>query len=111
MLPEVAIRKELLPPITLSRVARLKLRWGVSMQSLIYRANDLNIISYRQMSYLYEQMSIKGWRKREPSNLDLQPEIPKVYGKIVEQIYSNPEQYAADMHLTTDRAQEFVLFS
>ena len=111
LLPEDAMRNELLPPITLSRLAKLKLKWGASMSFLIYRAKQLDIISERQKTYLYEQMSIRGWRKREPDNLDVQPEIPVAYRKIIELAYENLEQYATDMHFTPKRAQEFLLFS
>ena len=81
------------------------------MSFLIYRAKQLDIISERQKTYLYEQMSIRGWRKREPDNLDVQPEIPVAYRKIIELAYENLEQYATDMHFTPKRAQEFLLFS
>lgn len=111
LLPETAMRRELLPPITLSRLAKIKVRWGVSMQVLINRAWSLNVISDRQRSYLFEQMSVRGWRKREPSNLDLPPEIPIAYRKIIELAYENPEQYATDMHLTTERAQDIIMLS
>lgn len=111
LLPEDAMRNELLPPITLSRLAKLKLRWGVSMSSLIYRARQLNIISERQKTYLYEQMSIRGWRRREPSNLDIEVEVPVVYRKIVELAYENLAEYANAIHLTPHRAQEFILFA
>ena len=111
LLPEVAMRDELQPPITLSRLAKLKARWGVSMKVLINRAWSLSVISDRQRSYLFEQMSVRGWRKREPTNLDILPETPITYRKIIELAYENPEQYAADMHLTTERAQDIILLS
>jgi Zn-dependent peptidase ImmA (M78 family)/transcriptional regulator with XRE-family HTH domain len=111
LLPKDAMRNELVPPITLSRLAKLKLRWGTSMSFLIYRAKQLNIISERQKTYLYEQMSIRGWRKREPSNLDIPAETPVAYRKMIELAYEDMKQYANATHATLQRAQEFILFS
>ena len=66
LMPGAAMRKEIEPPVTLSRIAPLKLRWGVSLQALIRRAHDLGIIANRQYRYLFEQLSARGWRTNEP---------------------------------------------
>ncbi|MCY8579347.1 ImmA/IrrE family metallo-endopeptidase [Bacillus haynesii] len=44
----------------------MKKRWKVSIQALVYRASDLGLISDYQKSYLWRQISSKGWRKSEP---------------------------------------------
>jgi len=111
LLPENAIRNEIVPPITLSSIAKLKPRWGVSIQALISRAYELNIISNRQYRYLFEQLSARNWRTKEPDNLDIQPEIPIMYRKIIELAYNDIEQYSKDMHLAYDRAQKLSLFA
>jgi len=113
LLPESAMRRELDTPVTLTRVAMLKPRWGVSMQALIVRAYELGTITNRQYRYLFEQLSARGWRTREPGNLDLPDERPQLFAKMIERCYGDPsetmpESYARDMHLTVKRAMEFV---
>lgn len=43
----------------------LKRRWKVSMQAMMYRAREMNIITGNQFSYLMRQISAKGERKHE----------------------------------------------
>jgi len=87
LLPESAMRQELLVPVTLSSVAQLKVRWRVSMQALIMRARSLGIITERQHKYLFKQLTIRGWRKREPENLDVPVEKPRAPRKMAEIVY------------------------
>lgn len=113
LLPESAMKQELVPPITLTTVARLKPRWGVSMQAVIVRAYKLGIITNRQYRYLFEQLSTRGWKTKEPSNLDLPEEKPQLFAKMIEHFYSDsnetiPESYARDMHLAVKRARELI---
>jgi Zn-dependent peptidase ImmA (M78 family)/transcriptional regulator with XRE-family HTH domain len=44
LLPEAAMRAALVPPITLTTLADLKTRWGVSLQALIQRAHTLDLV-------------------------------------------------------------------
>ena len=111
LLPEVAMHREIVKPVTLTNIAKLKVRWGVSMQSLIYRARELKIITERQARYLFTQMSARGWKTKEPSNLDVQPETPKAVRRMIELLYDNTEQYASDMHMKTEKATELILYS
>jgi Zn-dependent peptidase ImmA (M78 family) len=83
-MPEKAMRREITTPVTLTSLAALKPRWGVSIQTLIYRAHQLGIIADRQYRYLFEQISIRGWRTREPENLDIPVERSRTLRKIVE---------------------------
>jgi len=102
LLPETAIRKELIAPMTLTSAARLKPRWGVSMQALIRRAYELQIVTERQYRYLFFQLSANGWRTREPENLDVQVEKPRLLRKMAEMIYGFPidfRQMAAESHI------------
>ena len=40
LLPEKAMRREIVSPVTITSLAELKPRWGVSIQALIYRAHE-----------------------------------------------------------------------
>ncbi len=100
LMPEAGIRSDLRPPISLTRLARLKPKWGVSIQALIRRAYDLGIISERQYRYLFMQLSSKGWRTTEP--IPIVPEKPRLLKKMAEVLYGSPmpiERIAADVNM------------
>lgn len=111
LMPESAMKRELIPPITLTRVAKLKPKWGVSMQALIKRARTLGILSERQYRYLCQQISAHGWKKQEPSNLDLTPEKPQSIRKMAEMLHKDIQSYADTMHLRLGTAMELFVFS
>jgi Zn-dependent peptidase ImmA (M78 family)/transcriptional regulator with XRE-family HTH domain len=97
LMPEAGVRSDLHPPISLTLVAHLKPKWGVSIQALVRRAYDLNIISERQYRYLFMQLSSKGWRTTEP--VPILPEKPRLLKKMAEVLYGQPlpiERIAAD---------------
>lgn len=115
LMPEPAMRREITGPITLSSLAVLKPRWGVSIQALIRRAYDLHLLGDRQYRYLFEQLSAKGWRTREPSNLDIPIEKPRGLRQMAELLYGRQidyERMAADLHLSAsflrDAMQEYA---
>jgi Zn-dependent peptidase ImmA (M78 family)/transcriptional regulator with XRE-family HTH domain len=90
LLPEEGIRCDLVPPVTLTSLAKLKPKWGVSLQTLIRRAKDLGIVSLRQYRYLFEQLGARGWRLQEPSHLALPVEKPRALIKMAESLYGRP---------------------
>ena len=65
LMPEEGLMIDLVPPITLTSLAPLKPKWGVSIQALVKRAKDLEIISARQYRYLFEQIGSRGWIMQE----------------------------------------------
>jgi Zn-dependent peptidase ImmA (M78 family)/transcriptional regulator with XRE-family HTH domain len=90
LLPEEPMRAEMAPPVTLSTLAPLKPRWGVSMQVLTYRARDLGLISERQQRYLFQQMNQRGWLQHEPPNLNVPRERPRALQKMAEVLFGDP---------------------
>ncbi|MBL8567171.1 MAG: XRE family transcriptional regulator [Hyphomicrobiaceae bacterium] len=69
--------------ITLELLAALKKEWRVSMQSLLMKAQSLECISDNQARYLWQQISARGWRTREPASLDFQFDHPEVLPSIL----------------------------
>jgi Zn-dependent peptidase ImmA (M78 family) len=69
LMPASAMQKELISPVTLTSLSKLKPRWGVSIAALIRRAHDLSIITTRQYHYLFHLKTALGMREREPENL------------------------------------------
>jgi Zn-dependent peptidase ImmA (M78 family) len=58
--------------IGLEELLLLKKHFGVSMQALVYRARDLQIISENTMRNLFISFGRYGWRKQEPEALPLE---------------------------------------
>ena len=46
---------------------------GVSMQAMIYRSYQLNIISFSQYQYLIKQISKNSWKTNEPDDYIYRP--------------------------------------
>jgi len=84
LMPSEAMKREIKRPVTLTGLAALKPRWGVSIQALIRCAYELGISSEGQYRYLSEQITKLGWRLREPENLDIPVEKPRLFRKLAE---------------------------
>jgi Zn-dependent peptidase ImmA (M78 family)/DNA-binding XRE family transcriptional regulator len=70
--------------INLSRLAALKQHWRVSMAALLYRSTELGIVTERNARHLWMLFAAKGFKRREPSELDVAPEEPTTLREIVE---------------------------
>lgn len=111
LLPEEAMKREIGRSPTLTDFAKLKPRWGVSIQALVYRARDLKLITDRQYRYMFEQISKLHWRKREPANLDIPAEKPRLFRKLAELNYGVPipaGKLAALVSLPTHWAEAMI---
>lgn len=69
--------------VTLDRLAALKPHWRVSMAALLYRATELKKISTKAAQVVWAQMSLNGFKRREPAELDLAPETPTLLQEIL----------------------------
>lgn len=98
LMPESAMVQEITRPVTLTSIAPLKSRWKVSIQALIKRAYDLEIITQRQYRYLFQQLSSRGWRTQEPRPIG--EERPRALLKMAEVANSN----RLDFHRMAERA-------
>lgn len=86
LLPEDAARQEIKPPVTLSDLADLKERWGLSIQSFVERSFELEIITANQRKYLWKQINNEKWRTEEPKYIE--SEQPRALQKMTEYLYS-----------------------
>jgi len=93
-LPARAMEQELVGPVTLTALARLKLRWGISIASLARRSHELKLITTRHYHYLFQQLSIKGWKVHEPDQLNVPVEKPRLLRNMAELVYGFPINYA-----------------
>jgi Zn-dependent peptidase ImmA (M78 family)/transcriptional regulator with XRE-family HTH domain len=92
LLPEAGIRSELSTPLTFEKLAILKGKWRVSMQSLIRRAKDLAVINDRAYRYMFEQFNARGWKTVEPNPIPA--EKPRALREMAELIYDKPLNFA-----------------
>jgi Zn-dependent peptidase ImmA (M78 family)/DNA-binding XRE family transcriptional regulator len=58
--------------ITLDELVAFRRRWRVSVQALMRRAQDLELITSDQYVRLYKQLSRRGWRKSEPVEIPVE---------------------------------------
>ncbi len=93
LMPEKQMRLEMIPPVNLDTFSSLKQRWGVAISALVMRARELEIINQRKYTYLFQQLSARGWRTREPRMFDVPVEKPRLVRQIAETVYGNPIRY------------------
>lgn len=84
LMPAADIRAVLMGGLDLRRLAALKPEWRVSMQSLLYRAQTLNLIEKAQADWLWRRFSITRMKLREPPELDFPAEKPGVLHRMVQ---------------------------
>ena len=83
LMPRNDIYREFSGKLTLADLARLKRVWRVSMQALLFRAKYIGAISENQASYLWRQISAKGYRKQEPESTNIPYEKPRTIQDIL----------------------------
>jgi Zn-dependent peptidase ImmA (M78 family)/DNA-binding XRE family transcriptional regulator len=71
LMPEKDIKSDFKDGVTLNILADLKRKWKVSMQAILYRANDIDVITDNQKRYLVNQFNSMNIRRREPAELDI----------------------------------------
>lgn len=62
--------------LRLEHLVELKRRWGVSMQTIAMQAHRIGAISRADLSRLFQEMSMRGYRRHEP--VDIPVERPQV---------------------------------
>lgn len=82
LMPEVEIRSSFYP-IGLDELARLKLRWRVSMSAILKRGCDLGAIGERYGRFLWMQMGKYGYRTKEPHEDQIPREKPTLLLELV----------------------------
>lgn len=84
-MPGEAIRPDLEQPLSVERLGQLKLKWGVSMASLLFRAKELGLVSRRTHDRLIVEMA--PYRMSEPDAYSVPLEKPRVLRQMVESLY------------------------
>lgn len=94
LMPERDIRHEFDERLSLDRLVALKLRWRVSMQALLMRAEQLGKVTPRYARYLWMQIGKAGFRTHEPAEADIPREVPTLLAEIVD-LYRHTLGYSA----------------
>jgi Zn-dependent peptidase ImmA (M78 family)/DNA-binding XRE family transcriptional regulator len=83
LMPGKEIRPQL-DHVNIPKLASLKPFWKVSMGALLMRARDVGRVSPRMERYLWSQMSRAGYKAREPAELDIPREEPRLLAEIIQ---------------------------
>ena len=75
LMPAESFSKDFIAP-SIPLLESMKKKWLVSIAAMVMRGADLGFISENQKSNIYRQLSLKGYRKKEPLDDDLKPEKP-----------------------------------
>ena len=105
LLPREAILEEVRSPVTLSGLSKLKPRWHVSLQLLVRRCHDLELVTANQYRYLNQQVRASGWTRMEPGDEQIQQSRPRLMKKMAELRYGVPvrlEEIAAKTGIPED---------
>lgn len=81
--------------LSLDRFMALKLHWRVSMQSLIYKAHTTGKMTESAFRYYMMNMSKRGWRSKEPVELNNVREQPRILRQLVKS-HVGPLKYSND---------------
>lgn len=109
LMPREAMVVEITQPVTLTSLAELKPRWGVSIQALIMAARDYDLVTDRQKRYLFEQLGAMGWRTNEP--IAVTPEKPRTLRRMAEIAFgetATAERLADAMNIPVALAREIL---
>jgi Zn-dependent peptidase ImmA (M78 family)/transcriptional regulator with XRE-family HTH domain len=83
LLPEDSFSSDVFLP-SLDTFQALKPKWGVSIQLMLHRAYDIDLISDKQARRMWINCARRGWRKREPLDDRLPVEEPRLLRRAFE---------------------------
>lgn len=78
LMPAKDMLKDCKQTITLPLLGELKRKWKMSMIAILYRADDLGLLTPNQKRYLLQQFNEQKIRRREPPQLDTPPDSPEM---------------------------------
>jgi Zn-dependent peptidase ImmA (M78 family) len=111
LLPSTSFPHEVYTP-RLDAFIPLKERWKVSIQAMVHRCRDLDIIDADQALNLYKQISFRKWRKKEPLDdprkIALEePRLLKKAAALVLESRKHPDEVLNELALSADWIETF----
>lgn len=106
LMPTVEIRPQLIG-LTLQKLIDLKQYWKVSIAAIVYKAKKIGAISDSQYKYLWRQLTIAGYRVKEPGefkgdNISMLKELIETY---IDELNFSKEELAKMLDLTVDNLE------
>lgn len=109
-------QRDILPylrDLDLIKLTDLKRYWKVSMAAILKRAEDLKVITPNRARYLWSQMAKAGYKTREPVELDVHGEQPRIMYELAEfhvkDLGYSEEELQAIIPLNLDELREQYL--
>lgn len=72
LMPRALLTPVITPELTLKDYAELKAQWGYSIQAIVRRAHELELIDYKRYRSLRMQIAGRGWNINEPVDVLLE---------------------------------------
>lgn len=88
LLPDSSFSKDIYS-VNIDNFVYLKTKWKVSIAGMVVRANQLNLITDDQKTYLFKRISAKKWRIQEPLDECIEFEKPSILREAVELLIDN----------------------
>lgn len=82
LLPAESFSSEVWSP-SLNAFVALKERWRTSIGAMIMRCGNLDMVDEEYQRRLWKHYSARGWRKNEPLDDELVPELPRLLARSV----------------------------
>jgi Zn-dependent peptidase ImmA (M78 family)/transcriptional regulator with XRE-family HTH domain len=92
------------------KLVALKQRWQMSLGALLYRAQDVGLVTATTYESAMKYMSKSGWRKREPGELG-PPERPRLLRRAAEALEKagiDTEQLAELAHIPIEEVRMYL---
>ncbi len=100
--------------ISIDAFRSLKPTWNCSIAMMIMRSKQLNLVDENQGKRLWINLSRRGWRKQEPLDDLVEPELPelmlKSFNLLLNEGIKTKEQIQTDLMLSTSDVERFVGF-
>ncbi len=94
LMPTLDIAKDFYN-LSMEKLMSLKMHWRTSMHSLVYKARSCGRITDSTYNYYMVSMSKKGWKTKEPLELNNVKESPKLFSQLIK-THLGPLQYSLD---------------
>lgn len=94
LMPEREIKSSLYP-LNLQKLARLKLKWRVSMAAILQHAKRIGAVNDRYYCYMRSQISKHGYTKEEPYEDQIPVEKPQLLTQVFKH-FKNDLEYNID---------------
>lgn len=107
LMPERGIIQDI-SALGLDYLITLKKHWKVSLQAIIYRAEQLELFTPEYALYLRQQISRKKWRTKEPLDDELLLEQPKLLSHAIKYLEREKNFFLSQLSFATGVTTEEI---